>query len=148
MASATRQSIVGASAVPPPMPPLVGQVPVKVAMMPDQWTRAGLPPRTQLKLEKTVTFFLYGSIGRNSSLRSKSAPILSGNQRAAFTPHPQNHVPKRTGIGAPEANARPLLSRKQSRTGRATVTAEVPNIPFRTLRLFHLNMGFSGTKFE
>ena len=44
-------------------------------------------------------------------------------------PRPQYQVPNRTGSGAPDASAVPLVFRKQSRKGSATETAPPPSMP-------------------
>src|SRR3954471_5738892 len=62
-----------------------------------------------------------------------------------FIPRPQNQVPNRTGILVPSAKAVPLPFRKQSRSGRATVTALPSNIPRRTRRLLGLFIALSLT---
>ena len=49
-------------------------------------------------------------------------------------PRPQNQVPKRTGIGSPEASAVPLSFKKQSSSGNATVTAPPSSMPCNTRR--------------
>jgi hypothetical protein len=53
-------------------------------------------------------------------------------------PSPQNQVPKRIGIGAPEASAVPLSLRKQFSSGNATETAAPSNTPRNTRRLVSL----------
>src|SRR5262245_34338865 len=129
--------MVGAGAVPTPFPPFVGSVPPSVHITPDQCTRFDWPFRIALNPENTVTFFLNGVSGIVSALNSKSRPTFSGKKRLALQPHAQNHVLNRRGTGAPDASRRPLPSRKQSRNGSATVTAEPRTIPFSTFRLVH-----------
>jgi hypothetical protein len=70
MASATKQSIVGASAEPPDVPPFVGATPVKVDMTPDQCMSAGFPPRIELNPDRTVTFFWKGAMALSSAFKS------------------------------------------------------------------------------
>src|SRR5262245_18294706 len=70
-----------------------------------------------------------------SSGRSKYRPTFLGTKTDWFIPRPQNHVPNRIGMGAPDANASPLAFRWQLRKGNATVTAAPPSIPRNTERL-------------
>src|SRR4051794_22182405 len=60
-------------------------------------------------------------------------------------PRPQPQVPNRIGIGAPLANAVPLVLRKKSNIGRLTATAAPFNIPRSTRRRLKVFMVTSET---
>src|SRR5687768_15744760 len=97
-----------------------------------------------LKPEKIDTLSLNALSERVSSLKVKSLPTWSGKKRAALQPQAQNQVPNRVGIGAPVAAiASPLVSRKPSRIGSATVTAAPLSTPLRKLRLVQLAIALS-----
>ena len=67
-------------------------------------------------------------------------PVLAATPRPGVKPKPQNHVPNRTGMGAPDASAVPLVFRKQSRNGSDTPTAAPftrPRQKFATGKLAH-----------
>ena len=93
-----------------------------------------------MKPEKIVTLSFNAASATDSSLKVKSRPTVSGKKRFSFTPQPQNHVPKRVGIGDPVAAiASPLPSRNRSRQGSATATDAPRSIPLITLRRFQLD---------
>ncbi len=54
--------------------------------------------------------------------------------RPGVCPSPQNQVPNRIGMGAPDASAVPLSFRKKSSIGSPTATIPPPIVPRRNLR--------------
>ena len=114
--------------------PAAATIPVCTAILPVMCGCAGLPSSGTRKPLNTFSFAICGRSGSSSGPRSTSAPAVFGSHRPGLRPQPKNHVAKIGGSGAPSARAVPVVSRKQSRNGRPTVTAAPPSMPRRTLR--------------
>jgi hypothetical protein len=87
--------------------------------------------------------FWTGASDSISGGKSKFVPVFFGTNTALFIPNPHDQVPKRIGIGTPDASAVPFSFKKQLRRGSETLTTLPFSMPFKTRRLLHFLMPLS-----